>query len=238
MKCILAIFLALSPAAALAWPSNAWPLGTSSAAWRSTCHCRGKRWHIDGLRLAGGRRRQSWAGGHELARRPRCDWSDHVVFPDGFRSGALILRVDRDWDLAALAIQKPKVQPIRVATETPRPGEPLTIAGYGPEGDHRAVGGKCTEYLSPGKNLPAELVEVDVQARRGDSGGPIYNSRGEIAGVLFGAGGNFLTGGYTMGSYCGRVRQFLAASYVTFQQLPGIRERGARSKEQEAGTRP
>jgi hypothetical protein len=144
-----------------------------------------------------------------------------VVFPDGFRSGALVLRVDRDWDLAALAIQKPNVQPIRVSTETPRPGEPLTIAGYGPEGVYRAVSGRCTEYLSPASNLPAELVEVDVQARKGDSGGPIYNSRGEIAGVLFGAGGNFLTGGYTMGSYCGRVRQFLAASYVTFEQLPG-----------------
>jgi hypothetical protein len=155
-----------------------------------------------------------------------------VVFPDGFRSGALILRVDRDWDLAALAIQKPNVQPIRVSTETPQPGEPLTIAGYGPDGVYRAVGGRCTEYLSPGSNLPAELVEVDVQARKGDSGGPIYNSRGEIAGVLFGAGGNFLTGGYTMGSYCGRVRQFLAASYLTFQQLPGSGRQGAGSREQ------
>ncbi len=38
--------------------------------------------------------------------------------------------------------------------------------------------------------------------------------------MLFGAGGNFLTGGYTMGSYCGRVRQFLAVSYVDFQRLP------------------
>ena len=158
-----------------------------------------------------------------------------VVFPDGFRSGALILRVDRDWDLAALAIQKPNVQPLRMATDTPRPGEPLTIAGYGPDGIYRAVAGHCTEYLSPASNLPAELVEVDVQARRGDSGGPIYNNRGEIAGVLFGAGGNFLTGGYTMGSYCGRVRQFLAASYVTFQQLPTPRL-GAGSKEQSAGS--
>lgn len=154
-----------------------------------------------------------------------------VVFPDGFRSKALVLRVDRDWDLAALAIQKPKVQPLPVAIAAPRPGEPLTIAGYGPDGIYRAVGGRCTEYLSPDGRLPAELVEVDVQARHGDSGGPIYNSRGEIAGVLFGAGGNFLTGGYTMGSYCGRVRQFLAVSYVDFKRLPG-----AGSGEQRAGS--
>ncbi len=29
------------------------------------------------------------------------------------------------------------------------------------------------------------------------------------------------SGGYTMGSYCGRVRLFLAAAYVDFQRLPG-----------------
>jgi hypothetical protein len=161
-----------------------------------------------------------------------------VVFPDGFRSGALLLRVDRDWDLAALAIQKPRVQPLPVATAAPRPGEPLTIAGYGPEGIYRAVTGKCTEYLSPSGNLPAELVEVDVQARRGDSGGPIYNGRGEVAGILFGAGGNILTGEYTMGSYCGRVRLFLAASYVVFQRLPVEQGqgRGAGAGSPEQGT--
>jgi hypothetical protein len=144
-----------------------------------------------------------------------------VVFPDGFRSGAIVLKIDREWDLAALAIQRPKVRPMTLATEPPRPGESLTIAGYGPDGVYRAQTGRCTEYLSPKENFPAELVEVDVQARRGDSGGPISNSRGEIAGVLFGAGGNAWSGGYTMGSYCGRVRSFLAAAYLDFQRLPG-----------------
>ncbi len=143
-----------------------------------------------------------------------------VVFPDGFRSGALVLKTDRDWDLAALAIQRPNVQPLPLAVNAPRPGEPLSITGYG-SGSYRTVAGKCAEYHSPGKNLPAEIVEVDVPARFGDSGGPICNSRGEIAGILFGANGNMVLGGYTMGSYCGRVRQFLAVSYVDFQRLPG-----------------
>lgn len=144
-----------------------------------------------------------------------------VVFPDGFRSGALLLKTDRDWDLAALAIQRPKVLPLPMATEAPQPGEPLSIAGYGPEGAYRAVMGRCVKYHTPGGNLPHEIIEVDVEARRGDSGGPICNSRGEISGILFGAAGNLWSGGYTMGSYCGRVRQFLAVAYVDFQQLPG-----------------
>ena len=144
-----------------------------------------------------------------------------VVFPDGFRSGALLLKTDHDWDLAALAIQRPQAQPLPLATEPPRPGEPLSIAGYGPEGAYRAVAGRCVKYHTPGGNLPHEILEVDVEARRGDSGGPICNSRGEIAGILFGAAGNMWSGGYTMGSYCGRVRLFLAAAYVDFQRLPG-----------------
>ncbi|MEI8372655.1 MAG: serine protease [Planctomycetota bacterium] len=143
-----------------------------------------------------------------------------VVFSDGFRSGARLLKTDRDWDLAALAIQRPQVQPLPLATEPPRPGEPLSIAGYGPEGAYLAVTGRCVKYHTPGGNLPHEIIEVDVEARRGDSGGPICNSRGEIAGILFGAAGNTWSGGYTMGSYCGRVRQFLAAAYLDFQRLP------------------
>ena len=38
-----------------------------------------------------------------------------VYFPDGFRSVAYLLRTDREWDLAALAIRRPKVAPIPLA---------------------------------------------------------------------------------------------------------------------------
>jgi hypothetical protein len=144
-----------------------------------------------------------------------------VVFPDGFRSDARVLKTDHDWDLAALAIQRPRAAPLPLAVEPPRPGEPLSIAGYGPEGVYRIAGGRCVAYHTPGGNLPREIIEIDVAARHGDSGGPICNSRGEVAGILFGAGGNMWTGGYTMGSYCGRVRMFLAAAYLDFQRIPG-----------------
>jgi hypothetical protein len=50
------------------------------------------------------------------------------------------------------------------------------------------------------------MVELDVEARQGDSGGPIFNDRGELAGVLFGAGE-----GTTLGSFGPRVQHFLAA---------------------------
>ena len=138
-----------------------------------------------------------------------------IVFPDGFRSGATVMKADQDWDLAALAIWRPDVRPIALATDPPRPGEVLTIAGYG-RGWYRAAAGRCTKYVSPGRNLPFEMVELGATARQGDSGGPILNSRGELAGVLFGAGL-----GYTAGTYCGRVRWFLDEPLALLQRLPG-----------------
>jgi hypothetical protein len=137
-----------------------------------------------------------------------------VAFPNGFRSAATILKTDRDWDLAALAVWHPNVTPLPLATQPPRPGERLTIAGYG-SGWFRAVSGQCTQYVSPGGNHPFEMIELSAPARNGDSGGPILNDRGEIAGVLFGS-----AFGQTTGSYCGRLRSFLTSVADDFQRLP------------------
>lgn len=128
-----------------------------------------------------------------------------IVFPDGFRSGGRVLKVDRDWDLAAVSIWKPRVAPVPLASVAPRPGDLLTIAGYG-SGLYRAETGRCTQYVAPGNNMPYEMVEVSAAARQGDSGGPIFDSQGQLAGVLFGEGH-----GLTSGSYCFRVHKFLSS---------------------------
>jgi S1-C subfamily serine protease len=137
-----------------------------------------------------------------------------VVFPDGFRSAATVMRTDRDWDLAALLIWRPpKVRPIPLAARPPQPGELLTIAGYG-SGPYRASAGRCTQFVSPGGNHPYEMIELDTPARDGDSGGPILNERGELAGVLFGS-----AFGRTTGSHSGRVGWFLGAVAGDFQRV-------------------
>ncbi|HEY5313526.1 MAG TPA: serine protease [Pirellulales bacterium] len=139
-----------------------------------------------------------------------------VAFPDGFRSGARVLKVDRDWDLAALAVWKPSVKPVALSSQPPRPGDTLTIAGYG-QGRYRAASGRCTQYVAPGLNFPYEMLEVAVAARQGDSGGPIFNSSGQLAGVLFGEGG-----GRTSGAYCRRVHQFLSTIAIPVGGLPPV----------------
>lgn len=149
-----------------------------------------------------------------------------VLFPDGFQTAAQVVKVDRDWDLAALAIWRPEAAPVPIASQAAQPGEPVVIAGYG-QGPYRAAAGRCVQYLSPDVRLPSETVEVSVAARQGDSGGPILNSRGELAGVLWGSGG-----GRTEGSYCGRVRQFLASI------IPATPDRGDGSAIALAGTAP
>ena len=76
-----------------------------------------------------------------------------VSFADGFTTPAVVVRQDIDWDLAALRIWRPKATPVTISQLPPRPGEPLTIAGYG-SGRYRSSRGRCTQYVSPGPEFP------------------------------------------------------------------------------------
>ncbi len=128
-----------------------------------------------------------------------------VQFPDGFQTAGTVVRMDEAWDLAAVVIWRPPATPVPLAATPPAPGDLLTIAGYG-RGPYRAQTGRCTEYLSPAAGYPKEFVELSAGARQGDSGGPILNERGELAGVLFGQ-----NSGRTIGSCSTRLRTFLAS---------------------------
>jgi len=127
-----------------------------------------------------------------------------VQFPDGFQSAGTVIQQDETWDLAVIVVWRPPAAPVPLADTPPAIGEPLTIAGWG-RGTFRAQTGPCTQYLSPGSGQPQELVELWATARQGDSGGPILDARGRLAGVLFGQ-----NEGRTIGSCCTRLRAILA----------------------------
>ncbi len=80
-----------------------------------------------------------------------------VLFPDGFSSKAEVVKVDKDWDLAALSIRKPAAAPLTLSAAPPQPGQRLFIAGYG-SGEFRAAAGNCLGYGAPEQGLPQELV--------------------------------------------------------------------------------
>jgi S1-C subfamily serine protease len=128
-----------------------------------------------------------------------------VQFPDGFQSAGTVVRWDEAWDLAVLVIWKPRATPVTIAAAPPAIGDTLTIAGFG-RGSYREESGQCLDYLSPTTGYPREFVELKATARQGDSGGPIFNASGELAGVLFGQ-----SDGRTIGSCSTRVKTFLAA---------------------------
>jgi len=138
-----------------------------------------------------------------------------VHFPNSFASYSAIISHDPVWDLTILMIFKPEGVPmVPIAKTAPKIDEPLWIAGYG-SGNYRLVGGRCTQYVTPEIGLKNEFVEVSVEARQGDSGGPIFNQKGELAGVLFGSDNRS-----TAGSFCGRVKLFLDQSRERIQSAP------------------
>ena len=76
-----------------------------------------------------------------------------VSFPNGFRSSAKVIASDPTWDLAALLVWSPAIDPVVITNTAPQPGDHLTIAGYG-AGRYRAVSGVCSQYVSPGLSEP------------------------------------------------------------------------------------
>jgi hypothetical protein len=132
------------------------------------------------------------------------------------------VKSDSDWDLALVAISKPPVSipTLSISQTAPKPGDPLWIAGFG-SGAYRIAEGRCVRYLAldipkDGTAPLNEIVEVSVSARKGDSGGPILNQKGELAGVLFGS--DMIRN--TAGSYCERVNRFLMDTQDDMAQLP------------------
>jgi S1-C subfamily serine protease len=144
----------------------------------------------------------------------------HVHFPSGYSSFGARIGGDDKWDLALIAISRPPQSiPILTISQTPaKKGDLLWIVGFG-SGSYRIARGECVRYLAPpkdGTDPLYEILEVSVSARKGDSGGPILNQRGELAGVLFGS--DMIQN--TAGSYSERVNHFLRDTQGKMTNLP------------------
>jgi len=125
-------------------------------------------------------------------------------FPDGTRYKAILVNTDGPWDLAALLILAPKSDPVTVAQQAARPGETVWSCGYGPDGQYWCNRGQVVGYVRTETTRTSETLELTGRARDGDSGGPVFNTEGELAAVLWGTDGRTVGG-----TYCGRVDKFL-----------------------------
>ena len=127
-----------------------------------------------------------------------------VTFPGARPRDAKLTAVDPAWDLAALRIAPPRADPVTVAGDHPKPGDRLRSCGYGSDGRYWCNQGSMLGYARTATTATYETLELTGRARDGDSGGPVFNERGELAAVLWGTDGRIVGG-----TYCGRIRKFL-----------------------------
>jgi hypothetical protein len=131
-----------------------------------------------------------------------------VTLGDGSPIEADLVAADRAWDLAALKIAPPQAEPATIATEHPKPGDPLRSCGYGFDGRYWCNQGRALGYARTAATSTYETLELSGRARDGDSGGPVFNASGELVAVLWGTDGRMVGG-----TFCGRVRKFLAGIF-------------------------
>jgi len=101
-----------------------------------------------------------------------------------------LLKTDSDWDAAVLDPgddrKLPAVDIEHGPVAHPKPGELLDCCGYGQDGKLAIAKGQMLRFIGNGRGGPSDWLAVSGCARQGDSGGPIFNSAGNVVGVLWG----------------------------------------------------
>ncbi|HEX4415173.1 MAG TPA: serine protease [Lacipirellulaceae bacterium] len=142
-----------------------------------------------------------------------------VSFPNGGRFNATLIDIDHNQDLAALAIRRPEVEPLLVAT-----GDPsglLVACGFGPNGTFRGIQGNITGYATASGATYASTTIAGV-VRPGDSGGGVLNSGGSVVGVVWGQrdGETYATCGRPVCDFLTRVRDKVFPKVVVAKKVP------------------
>ncbi len=115
-----------------------------------------------------------------------------VVFADGLTSGASVINVMPENDLAVLRAHRIP-DDLRSATMRStadlKPGDRVTAVGFpfgiGPTVSHGVVSGLKREFRSSeGERLLTNLIQFDAMANPGSSGGPLVTDDGEVVGIV------------------------------------------------------
>jgi len=127
-----------------------------------------------------------------------------VHFQDGSNTSARVVASSDAWDLALLECEKVASVAAKLASE-PTVKESLTIAGYGPHpSTWRESSGRIVGRARPSREHAMDHIIISTPARQGDSGGPVFNADGHVAGILWGSEGS-----RTYATHSGRIRAWL-----------------------------
>ena len=105
-----------------------------------------------------------------------------VEFPQGHSHVAKLLAVDRQADLAALAIKQPTSDAAAVALEF-EDWQKFSACGYGPRGVYRCAVGSIVGHAVDTGQLS---MMIDDPVRSGDSGGGVFDEQGRLVAVIWG----------------------------------------------------
>ena len=112
-----------------------------------------------------------------------------VTYANGQTEWASIIKKDHAIDLALLRVQRNDRMRIPISSAVPAIGEWVAGFGCGYQAFKESQG-KVDGYLWLGRpesvTVPPDGFSFVVGVRQGDSGGPVINANGELAGVIFG----------------------------------------------------
>lgn len=131
-----------------------------------------------------------------------------ITFNNGEVIRAKLVKTSKLWDLAVMRLVRlpKKIKPIRLARKIPKIGTYLHSVGFGGRGKIRWATGRLKSFSRTGRGTKTSdnFTINNRGSRNGDSGGPIFNNKGELVGVLWGA-----TRNSTDGTQVGRCLKFL-----------------------------
>lgn len=152
------------------------------------------------------------------------DVGELIVFFDGGAARvAQVLAIDEKNDLASLLVARPPSDAVALAKALPAHGSPLASCGFGSQGEFLVNRGQALGQVTLEDGEPEGVVELSGAARQGDSGGPIFDDRGQLVAVIFGSDGHVVDG-----THCGVIRPFLAKHPISRELTRRLAEQAAR----------
>lgn len=126
-------------------------------------------------------------------------WPDCTILP------GRVIKLEKQWDLAAIVVDRPKVQYVELAESIPMPGDQFYTHGW--KGSTVYSGsGVMLRFCRTVKNRSNGMLEITGTVYDGMSGGAILDTQGRYVATIWGTDGKVV-----IGSHAGRVKLFLDA---------------------------